>query len=303
MAEKPPAFQFYAADYLADADVQLLTSSQEGVYIRLLSYCWREGSIPEVPEVAQMLCKRDSLLNDVEHVLKTFFVSGKESGRLVNPRLEKERKKQDAFRKQKSEAGRKSGQSRRKSAEHTLNDRSDSVRTESEQNDDSVRTKSNSSSSSSSSSSIEEKVEKEMEFSLSQERTKGDDLTFPTAPPENVRRFIEAYPKKTKKNLVPEAFYQATIRVMAERSMSALVAEEWLITKAVGYAASPAGQNPDRDKIPNPAAWLDEGRYDDGPGEWDLKKPPGRFEPPKPKIQPLKKKDTQIGDQLMDLMK
>jgi len=144
MSEDSPAFQWYAADYLADGKVQLATTAQEGIYIRLLSYCWRELSIPSDPKIARQLCKPDATIEDVEHVLKSFFVEGKDSGQLIHKRLEEERKKQKKNRKAKSEAGRKSGVSRRLKSEHPFNDCSNET-------GDSVRTKTNSSSSISSS--------------------------------------------------------------------------------------------------------------------------------------------------------
>jgi Protein of unknown function (DUF1376)/DnaB-like helicase C terminal domain len=52
-----PAFQFYPADYLADANVQMMTLEEEGAYIRLLSYCWREGTIPADNASLSRLCK------------------------------------------------------------------------------------------------------------------------------------------------------------------------------------------------------------------------------------------------------
>jgi uncharacterized protein YdaU (DUF1376 family) len=42
-------FPFYAADWLADEDVELMTLEQQGAYVRLLCYQWREGSIPADP--------------------------------------------------------------------------------------------------------------------------------------------------------------------------------------------------------------------------------------------------------------
>src|ERR1700749_1537849 len=106
-AEDSPAFPWYAADYLADGKVQLATSVQEGIYIRLLSYCWRELSIPADPKVARLLCKSDASIEDVAFVLKSFFIPSKDEGLLIHKRLEEERKKQKKNRKQRAEAGRK----------------------------------------------------------------------------------------------------------------------------------------------------------------------------------------------------
>jgi uncharacterized protein YdaU (DUF1376 family) len=103
---KAPAFQFYAAEYLADEGVQLLTLEQEGAYIRLLAYCWREGSIPSDPAKLSRLCKSASIetLSDVLGL----FIPG-ETGRLLHQRLEDERIKQAEYRKKQSQNGGKGG--------------------------------------------------------------------------------------------------------------------------------------------------------------------------------------------------
>jgi uncharacterized protein YdaU (DUF1376 family) len=125
---KSPAFQFYAAEYLADENVQLMTLEEEGCYIRMLAYCWREGSIPAEHRLLSRLCKNasDQVLTSVEHRFK------KQGTRLVHLRLEMERKKQKKFNKKKSMAGIASGKARRLkglSDEHVFNERSNSVET------------------------------------------------------------------------------------------------------------------------------------------------------------------------------
>jgi uncharacterized protein YdaU (DUF1376 family) len=105
---KAPAFQFYAGDYLADESVQLMTLEEEGIYIRLLAYCWREGSIPADVESLARLCK------DADRALMTrpmacFLASKKETGRLIHPRLEEERKKQKFYRDSRASIGRVGG--------------------------------------------------------------------------------------------------------------------------------------------------------------------------------------------------
>ena len=93
---KAPAFQFYAAEYLADENVQLLSLEQEGIYIRLLAYCWREGSIPAEPEKLARLCKGCSV-GSLAGVLDLFHAIG-EDGRLSHRRLDEERIKHERYR-------------------------------------------------------------------------------------------------------------------------------------------------------------------------------------------------------------
>jgi hypothetical protein len=139
----------------------------------------------------------------------------------------------------------------------------------------------------------EKKEEKEFSFSTDENRTEGDRLTFPVGPSPESTRFFDAYPKKTKRNLVPDAFVRAVDAVAATHGWSDGPAAEWLIAKAQVFAKSPMGSQKDKEKIPNPAAWLDEGRYDDGPGEWELAKPPDKYHQ-KPKIRPLSEEQKEL---------
>jgi len=125
---KSPAFQFYAGEYLADENVQLMTLEEEGCYIRMLAYCWREGSIPADHTLLSRLCKNasDEILTVVERRFE------KRGTRLIHLRLELERKKQKNFNKKQRMAGIASGKARRQkrlSNEPPFNQRSDSVGT------------------------------------------------------------------------------------------------------------------------------------------------------------------------------
>ena len=105
---KSPAFQFYAADYLASQRVQLLTVEQEGIYIRLLASCWLHGSIPADAEQAARLVGKGALTTLVSTVLTMFQPHPSKAGELVHDRLEREREKQSVWRQKSSEGGKKS---------------------------------------------------------------------------------------------------------------------------------------------------------------------------------------------------
>lgn len=111
MAATAPAFQFYAADYLSDEKVLLMSLEEEGAYIRLLSICWREGSIPADHALLSRLCKGAST-NVLSVVEKCFQPHSALGGRLVHGRLEEERAKQAEWREKSSQGGRRSAQSR-----------------------------------------------------------------------------------------------------------------------------------------------------------------------------------------------
>lgn len=100
--ETAPAFQFYAADYLADAKVAMMTIEDEGCYIRLLAYCWREGSIPNDDDKLTLLCKD---VTPSELVKGCFKQPSSDETILVHPRLQKERSNQRRWRKKSSKGG------------------------------------------------------------------------------------------------------------------------------------------------------------------------------------------------------
>lgn len=129
-AVKAPAFQFYPKDWIADAKVCELSLEEEGAYIRLLSHCWLEGSIPADPERCARIIGKGCSNELATTVQRMFNESATDSSRLVHKRLESERNKQQLRREQASEAGKKSGEKRKNSANPAnpeSNDRSTDV--------------------------------------------------------------------------------------------------------------------------------------------------------------------------------
>jgi len=96
---KPPAFQFYADDFLAG--VADMTQSEVGAYILLLCHQWSRGEIPADAERAGLVAKGPV----TPHVIAKF-----PTGR--NPRLEAERAKQDEWREKQRAKGVASGKAR-----------------------------------------------------------------------------------------------------------------------------------------------------------------------------------------------
>lgn len=114
---KSPAFQFYPADWLSDANVTVMTPTQRGLYIHLLCHCWIDGQISsemEVLKVLSGLCRpgvaiADESREDIETVLKRCFVLLRSGEAYIHKRLDKERSKQKKFSKARSIAGKKGG--------------------------------------------------------------------------------------------------------------------------------------------------------------------------------------------------
>lgn len=109
---KSPAFQFYAAEWISDEHVSMMSLEEEGAYIRLLAYCWREGSISSDLNALSKLCKGASTTL-LALVVKRFKPNPTDTARLIHSRLEKEREKQAAWREKSAKGGRKSAKTRK----------------------------------------------------------------------------------------------------------------------------------------------------------------------------------------------
>lgn len=96
---KPPAFQFYADDFLGG--VADMTQAEVGAYILLLCHQWSRGEIPSDQVRASLIAKGKLS----PHVLSK-FPDGK------NIRMEKERQKQAEYRQKQSDKGKASAKAR-----------------------------------------------------------------------------------------------------------------------------------------------------------------------------------------------
>jgi uncharacterized protein YdaU (DUF1376 family) len=113
--EKPPAFQFYAAEFLADENVVLMTNQELGCYIKLMAYCWREKSIPSDINKIAKLCGEPmaELMAKLWLAIGCCFVEVEGyPDRLCHPRLIKEYIKQQTFKTERSISGVKGAEAR-----------------------------------------------------------------------------------------------------------------------------------------------------------------------------------------------
>jgi uncharacterized protein YdaU (DUF1376 family) len=118
---RPPAFQHYPKDYLADPNTMVMTLEQEGAYRRLMDYMWLEGgSLKNEPAELARLCKvsKPHFLKRIWPAIEPCFRVTR-AGNLRHSRLDRERKKQVARRTAQSEGGKRSAlkRSRSKSAD------------------------------------------------------------------------------------------------------------------------------------------------------------------------------------------
>lgn len=113
MTKFSPAFQFYPADFLSDENVVLMTNSEVGCYIKLLCYCWRQGSIPDdISKLAKLCNETDNVMAELWTAIKPCFKNGIVEGRLIHQRLKKELEKQQKFSQERSESGKKGAEIR-----------------------------------------------------------------------------------------------------------------------------------------------------------------------------------------------
>lgn len=111
--DKAPAFQFYPSDWL-DVKVLRMSLAAQGAYIRWLCHMWRDSSdqcsiesstsvLSRLIGVSEAECS--SILREIQWPNDPVFEE--KDGRFVSKRLQRIKKEQDAFRRAKSEAGKK----------------------------------------------------------------------------------------------------------------------------------------------------------------------------------------------------
>ena len=122
--EKRPSFQFYPKDVLSDAEAMSMPNEAFGIYFKLLCYDWVNDGIPNDKKTIMRIAGFDwtdfqGNMRDPEdydtclnHVCSKFIAHPSKKGFLTNPRLLKERKKQDDFIKKKENAGKKGAEKR-----------------------------------------------------------------------------------------------------------------------------------------------------------------------------------------------
>jgi len=108
----PPAFQFYADDFIAGTGD--MTTREVGVYIRLLCFQWGKGSLPNDETRLFMMAKTNNEPDNeaaVRYVVSNKFVVG-DDGRLRNARMEQVRCESEQWRKRSSNGGKASAANR-----------------------------------------------------------------------------------------------------------------------------------------------------------------------------------------------
>jgi uncharacterized protein YdaU (DUF1376 family) len=99
-----PAFQFYPSDFLSSSKVDRMSMTERGVYITLLSRCWMDNGLPSdldaLAKFAKMRPQKFRRMWAAGALHECFY---ERSGRLLNERQERERSKQDQYRRRQSD--------------------------------------------------------------------------------------------------------------------------------------------------------------------------------------------------------
>jgi len=104
--EKSPAMPVYVKDILTDERFMLLSLAGQGLYFRLLSHEWLEGSIPASRRAVAQLISQTISEKLWQDVLPFFVAIETRAGtRLQNTKLEQVRAEMIEYRKQKADAG------------------------------------------------------------------------------------------------------------------------------------------------------------------------------------------------------
>lgn len=78
------------------------------------------------------------------------------------------------------------------------------------------------------------------------------------------------YPRRVGKKTAKAKWLIAVKEIAAEKKISSDTAVKWLQQQTVVFAASDKGKS--GQFCPYPATWLGQGRYDDDPEEWGVRK-------------------------------
>lgn len=225
--QKSPAFSFYAKDFLSGTAKMSL--QEVGAYIRLLSYAWEDGCIPEdASERARlMVCAKAQERELWKKVGQKFVLR---DGGYVNERLEVERQKQAERRQRLSDNGKLGG--RPGKANEKLNESKGFLSAKADANLDERL--------SSSSSSSKEQVPASKERSL----------------PVGFEEWYRAYPKHVAKGAALKAWTK--INPTTEVRTHMLDALKWQRTQPQWLKDGGA-------YVPNPATYLNAAQWQDEP--------------------------------------
>lgn len=109
---KTSGFTFSPTEYLAHQQIQMLSLEEEGIYIRLLAYCWQNGAVPSHPDQAARLVGKGASATVVASVLRLFQAS-ENPDELVDLELQRQKERLIQWKEKSAAGGRKSAAGRK----------------------------------------------------------------------------------------------------------------------------------------------------------------------------------------------
>jgi hypothetical protein len=109
-----PWFPMHAAELLADENFTVWSLEERGAWLTLIARCWLEGTIPsDLTSLAKLLrCDGGAMRLLWSGIGSRFIEAPGQPGRLISPRVERERDRARSLIRQKVEAGKKGAKAR-----------------------------------------------------------------------------------------------------------------------------------------------------------------------------------------------
>ena len=260
-----PAFQFYPRDFLSSTKVQRMSLTEMGIYIKFLSLCWLDGSLPaDTKKLAGIVAMKPAQFDRIwSNVLNECFTQ--RGDRLVNRRLDEERRKQAEHRQRQSDNGKLGGRPKKAVGFSGLE----------VANPEESHSKAKKSSSSSSSSSSKEHVRDEASSSLPgiglQRKSSSRGLQSSDDLLARFERFWVEYPRKTAKEDARKEFF----KLSPDDGLA-----NWMIEAVRRARASAQWTKDDGQFILHARTWLHQKRWED------------ETDPPPPGGQPMPRRSN-----------
>lgn len=270
-------YKWYWKRFHLSRNVQRLHYAARGFYRELLDEQFAEGFIPDdLRQLAEICDCPMAVMEEHWPSLEKFFPVVCD-GQRVNPNLEEQRTELDQKRAQQSRAGKLSAATKASLKATNV----DQIPTNVEQALPNLNGRSTLPEDISTDDQPEEKRREEIERREEERST----LPVATQPDPGVTAvavretkpidaIYEIYPRKEGRKKAIEAIEKAIKILIAGRTskprpaMTKRAAEEFLFLAAEQYAASEAGRQPNKTKIPHPATWFNQERFDDDRANW-----------------------------------
>lgn len=230
-SDKSPAFQFYPKDILSDDVVACMTNEQFGCYILLLSHAWlRPDGLPSgMASLAKLArCTESRFVRCIWDGIKSRFQLNAES-RYFNDRMEEERQKQSTFKAERSQSG-------KRGAAHRWPEKVNG-----------------SAYGSAIGSATKQPLAKEHSSSASASASALKNVQ-PRAAEPRFDAFWTCYPKRIGKDAARKAFARRKV----DDALLAVMLSALELQKASKQWQRDGGQF-----VPNPATWINQGRWQD----------------------------------------